>query len=57
MIITPDGLRVSAGAQAFFDVTTTLTVRPDGPDPKGVPDGPLPQPREPAARPSVRYVN
>jgi hypothetical protein len=39
MVITPDGLQISRGRarKAFFEVATTLTVRPDGRTEKGVP--------------------
>ena len=61
MVVTPDGLQVSRGRarKAFFDVATTLTVRPDGRTEKGVPDEP--RFRDVEARLSapieIRYVN
>ena len=61
MVVTPDGLQVSRGRarKAFFDVATTLTVRPDGRTEKGVPDEP--RFRDIEARLSapieIRYVN
>jgi hypothetical protein len=61
MAVTPDGRQISRGRarKAFFEVATTLTVRPDGATQKGIPDdaaaravaGRLEAPLE------VRYVN
>jgi hypothetical protein len=61
MVVTPDGLQVSRGRarKAFFEVATSLTVRPDGRTEKDVPDEP--RFREIEARLSapleIRYVN
>jgi hypothetical protein len=61
MVITPDGLQVSRGRarKAFFEVATTVTVRPDGRTEKGVP--PDPQFRDVERRLTapleIRYVN
>ena len=61
MVIMPDGLQVSRGRarKAFFEVATTVTVRPDGRTEKGVP--PDPQFRDVERRLSapleIRYVN
>jgi hypothetical protein len=61
LVVTPDGLQISRGRarKAFFDVATTLTVRPDGRTEKGVPDEP--RFRDVEARLSapieIRYVN
>jgi hypothetical protein len=61
MVVAPDGTQVSRGRarKAFFEVATTLTVRPDGRTEKGVPPEPgfkaieqrLSAPLE------IRYVN
>jgi len=61
MALLPDGRQVSRGRarKAFFEVSTTLTVRPDGRAEKGLP--PDPQFREVERRLNapleVRYVN
>ena len=61
MAITPDGLQVSRGRarKAFFEVATTLTVRPDGRTEKGIP--PEPRFRDIETRLTapleIRYVN
>ena len=61
MVIMPDGLQVSRGRvrKAFFEVATTVTVRPDGRAGKGIP--PDPQFRDVERRLSapleIRYVN
>ena len=61
MVVTPDGLQVSRGRarKAFFDVATTLTVRPDGRTEKGVPDEPRFRDieRRLTAPLEIRYVN
>jgi len=61
MVVTPDGLQVSRGRarKAFFDVATTLTVRPDGRTEKGVPDEPrfLDIEARLSAPLEIRYVN
>lgn len=61
MVVMPDGLQISRGRvrKAFFEVTQTVTVRPDGRAEKGVP--PDPQFREVERKLSapleIRYVN
>jgi hypothetical protein len=61
MVVTPDGLQVSRGRarKAFFDVATTLTVRPDGRTETGVPDEPRFRDieRRLTAPLEIRYVN
>ena len=61
MVITPDGLQISRGRarKAFFEVTTTLTVRPDGRTEKGVPSDPRFRDveRRLTAPLEIRYVN
>ena len=61
MVVMPDGLQVSRGRarKAFFEVATTLTVRPDGRTEKGVPSEPRFRDIETrlAAPLEIRYVN
>jgi len=61
MVVMPDGLQVSRGRarKAFFEVATTLTVRPDGRTEKGVPAEPRFRDIETrlAAPLEIRYVN
>ena len=61
MVIMPDGLQVSRGRvrKAFFEVATTVTVRPDGRAEKGVPPGPefRDVERRLSAPIEIRYVN
>jgi hypothetical protein len=61
LVVTADGLQVSRGRarKAFFEVATTLTVRPDGRTEKGIP--PEPRFRDLETRLTapleIRYVN
>ena len=61
MAVTPDGAQISRGRakKAFFEVATTLTVRPDGRTEKGVPSDATSRALEQrlSAPLEIRYVN
>jgi hypothetical protein len=61
MAVTPDGAQISRGRarKAFFEVATTLTVRPDGRTEKGVPPDAASRALEQrlSAPLEIRYVN